>query len=146
MDLPVSSTEHVSERSHRESHLTSGDYSELDAFDLFAKSINIFRSSLTEQQNEILQSCSNVESMVEELEKICRHHKHRSILMVCCQRLQKFSEAFRPYFDVVGIFVSVKPLWFGVFWGSIRLLFQVIFIRFCCKGMLIRNSSLDQTL
>jgi hypothetical protein len=92
---------------------------------LFASSIQLFRSSLNEHQKELFTEPQDVSELFAELKQTSEQHKKSSKLLVCCQRLQRFSAAFEPYFDIVNIFVQVKPDWFGVFWGSIRLIFKV---------------------
>lgn len=63
--------------------------------------------------------------MICELKVLSEQYSHKSRLVACCRKIASFAEAFAPYFEVINIFVQIKPDWIGWFWGSIRLIFQV---------------------
>jgi len=84
--------------------------------------------------------------MLKEISSASLRHKNSSRLYSCCAKIAQFSNAFEPYFDIVNIFVQVKPEYMGVIWGSIRLIFKVITLelhqrikRFYFKQLLIQN-------
>jgi hypothetical protein len=61
----------------------------------------------------------------ESYEACVRQTEETSRLLVCCNKINDFSESFAPYFDMINVFIQAKPEWLSVFWGSIRLIFQV---------------------
>ena len=63
--------------------------------------------------------------MLQELKSVCIEHTETSRLSRCCSKIPKFSNTFAPYFEILNIFVQVKPEYMGIIWGSIRLIFQV---------------------
>lgn len=63
--------------------------------------------------------------MIAEIKLESIHYASHSKLVACCRKIAVFANAFAPYFDVVGVFVQIKPEWAGWFWGSIRLILQV---------------------
>lgn len=62
--------------------------------------------------------------MLVEVQKGSTNYANRSKLAVCCKKIGFFAQAFAPYFDVIGIFVQIKPEWAGWFWGVLRLILQ----------------------
>ena len=66
-----------------------------------------------------------MEDMFLELEQQYSQHKDKNKILRCCERLRRFSAAFEPYFDILNVFIQVKPEWLAIFWGPIRLMLQV---------------------
>jgi hypothetical protein len=63
--------------------------------------------------------------MLKDISSAFLRHKDASRIYSCCSKIAKFSDVFKPYFEVISIFVQVKPEYMGIIWGSIRLIFQV---------------------
>jgi len=96
-----------------------------DLAGLFSASLETFRTALSEEARKEFRDYATAEAMLGELQRVCVKHKERSRLLGCCQRIKCFSDALGPFFDIVGIFVSIKPEWLAGLWGSIRLVFQL---------------------
>jgi hypothetical protein len=88
-------------------------------------SMKDFRDQLTEKDRSLFEEFQDAESMMKAMRLACAKQKETSRLLVCCNKINNFSESFAPYFDIINVFVQAKPEWLSVFWGSIRLIFQV---------------------
>jgi hypothetical protein len=83
-----------------------------------------FRDQLTEKDRSIFEEFQDAESMMKAMRLACAKQKETSRLLVCCNKINNFSESFAPYFDIINVFIQAKPEWLSVFWGSIRLIFS----------------------
>jgi hypothetical protein len=63
--------------------------------------------------------------MMAEVQKGSMNYANRSKFVICCKKIAIFADAFAPYFEVIGVFVQIKPEWAGWFWGILRLILQV---------------------
>jgi len=96
------------------------------ATSLFTKALLTFRESLSEEQRNEFNEFESVDEMFVHLEDAYSKHANGSKLLRCSRKLHSFSQSFVPYFEIVGIFVSVKPEWLATFWGSLRLVLKVL--------------------
>jgi hypothetical protein len=49
-------------------------------------------------------------------------------MTTACRKFEGFVSRFQPYFDVVEIFVQVKPEYMALIWGSLKLIFKVRYL------------------
>ena len=92
---------------------------------LFSTVLDDFRASLPEAGKSSFREYASSHDMLAAVTADCQQYKQSSRLSKCVSKIASFSREFAPFFDVISIFVQVKPDWFGVFWGSVRLIFQV---------------------
>ena len=101
-----------------------------DASVLFTASMSAFRDTLSDSDRASWQQCSTATAMIQELEALCSKHARSNQVTACLKKIKAFSDSFEPFFDIINIFVQVKPEWFGLFWGTIRLIFKVSLLVF----------------
>ena len=97
----------------------------LRAKDIFAQAVESFYSTLPDADRASFQGCANPSTMLQQMSAACSRHQQSSRLYACCSKIARFSRAFEPFYEVVNIFVQVKPDIMALVWGSIRLIFQV---------------------
>lgn len=95
---------------------------------LFADAIGSFRETIAEEKREKFAEFPNSEAMLKEMELACSRHKDKTRLFACYSKVALFSDVFEPYFDVMNVFVQVKPEYMGIIWGVILLIFKVSWI------------------
>ena len=93
--------------------------------------MSAFRDTLSDSDRASWHECENATTMFKELEILISQERQRGRLAKCLNSLKTFSDSFEPFFDIVNVFVQVKPEWFGLFWGSLRLIFKVYLHWFC---------------
>lgn len=49
---------------------------------------------------------------------------HQQLIQIS-QRIALFSDAFAPFFDIVNVFIQIKPDCAAIFWGTLWLIFKV---------------------
>jgi hypothetical protein len=101
---------------------------------LFESSIQEFRNSISEEERKIFCTFDSPTAMLEQIQLSCSNHKEKGRLLFCCKKVTAFSKAFAPYFEIIDIFVQVKPDWLAWFWGSIRLVFKVAYVHLLSKS------------
>ena len=92
---------------------------------LFTATLQEFHSSLPEFARRSFCQYGSSADMLAAVKADCQQHKQFSRLSACTTKIAAFSDTFAPFFDVINIFVQIKPEWLGIFWGSVRLIFQV---------------------
>ena len=84
------------------------------------------QSSMTAGECIAFTQFADMGAMLDDIRALCAEdQKNHLRLLSCSRKLAAFSHAFAPYFDIINIFVQIKPEWLGWFWGSIRLVFKV---------------------
>lgn len=53
------------------------------------------------------------------------NQKDHQRLLKCTEKIGSFSNAFAPFFDILGLLGDVRPHWLGWFWGLLQLVFKV---------------------
>ncbi|KAF4448088.1 nif-like protein [Fusarium austroafricanum] len=92
---------------------------------LFDAALETVRNGLSQDDMKNFKSFQNHQEMLAALKTtLNKFPESRSKLVRCCQRIASFSDAFAPFFDVISVYVSVKPEWAAWFWGSIWLVFK----------------------
>jgi hypothetical protein len=88
--------------------------------------VQSIRSTISEEEQKFFHRIETPNILLEELESLCSsNQKDQRRLLSCCAKFAAFSNSFAPYFDIVALFVRIKPEWLVCFWGSIKLVFQV---------------------
>jgi hypothetical protein len=94
--------------------------------DLFLQARDEFLSSLQPSHQSLFKECTSSQELVKEVESFMgfadKHPRLRRHVLV---KVKKLSDSLQPYFDVLGIIVQSHPEYAAIFYGGIRLLFQV---------------------
>ena len=94
--------------------------------ELFDAALQITRRALSEDDAKRFRKFKDHSEMVRELMVHVRRYTGSSPrLLECAERVASFSNAFAPFFDVVGVLVQAKPEWAAVFWGVLLFVFKV---------------------
>ena len=90
---------------------------------IFATAINNFQHALSQHdQCEFLQF-ENAPAMIRDLEAHCKKLERGKRLLTACKVIDRFSKAWSPFFDIIGIFISSHPEYAAFAWGALRLTF-----------------------
>ncbi|KAF2266654.1 hypothetical protein CC78DRAFT_531460 [Lojkania enalia] len=93
---------------------------------LFDETIEAIQSTLSDDERRTFRHYGDITSMLQDVRNICvSNQKEQQRLLACSRKIAHFSNVFAPYFDIVNIFVQIRPDLLGWFWGSIRLIFKV---------------------
>lgn len=93
---------------------------------LFEETVQSIRSAISEEEQKCFHRIETPNILLEELESLCSsNQRDQRRLLSCCAKFAAFSNSFAPYFDIVALFVRIKPEWLVCFWGSIKLVFQL---------------------
>jgi hypothetical protein len=84
-----------------------------------------FRESLPAKEREILQEFDSPNAMIQELEKHCQLFQKKRKLSAICRKVERFSTAWAPFFQIVNAFVGPSSGLAPLAWGAIRLVFLV---------------------
>jgi hypothetical protein len=85
-----------------------------------------FRGNLPVSDENVFKEYKDAQSMISAIQEQAKNHPiHRSRLTVACRKLHGFTSLLEPYFEIVNIFVQVKPEYAGLVWGSMRMIFYV---------------------
>lgn len=99
----------------------------LDAESIFRNTCSSFRQSLSEYDRGEFRRYENAESLISELQLLAESHPvHKSRLVAFVRKLHSFSRRLEPYFEIVNIYVQVKPDFAAAIWGSLRVLFKLL--------------------
>lgn len=104
------------------------EYEHAGPKEVFEKVFSSFYNSLPNSERKEFDGFPDSQTMLESIRQICQSNPvHSSRLTRFAQKLQNFAVKLNPYFEVVNIFVQTNPLYAGLVWGTIRLVFQVGF-------------------
>ncbi|ORY12258.1 hypothetical protein BCR34DRAFT_306723 [Clohesyomyces aquaticus] len=93
---------------------------------IFEETIEAVQSTLSEDERRFFRHYADSTSMLEDVRAMCAaNQKEHHRLLTCSRKIALFSHAFAPYFDIINIYVQIRPDWLGWFWGSIRLVFKL---------------------
>lgn len=115
--------------SQRDGITGNGDADEAEAEaeaagDMFSRCLTDFRDGLPEETKPSFRHYDSAEAMLADLRRLLVG-KSGSRLMTCCSKVESFSRKLVPYFDVVNVFVQIKPDCIAGFWGSLMLICKV---------------------
>lgn len=110
------------------------------AASVFQSSLEAIRNTLSADDQAAFRTFPNYKVMVAEMKLMSEQFAHKNKLAGYCRKIESFAKAFAPYFEVVNIFVQIKPDWMGWFWGSLRLIFQVTMAHLKAYGFLSLTS------
>jgi hypothetical protein len=97
-----------------------------NAAELFKVACDSFRDNLPVNDKEEFKEYKDAQSMISTIQELANNHPvHRTRLTAACRKLHGFTSKLEPYFDIVNVFVQVKPEYLGLVWGSMRMIFQV---------------------
>lgn len=92
---------------------------------LFNTVASNFRASLSLKQQKIFQPFQTPTLMVQEIKKDVETYQNKRKLGMLCRKIEKFSTAWAPFFEITGIFVQSNPEYAALAWGAVRLVFLV---------------------
>lgn len=84
-------------------------------------------NELSEDDRVAFQALDTAEDMVGSIEQYIEHlnSQRTSRLLGACKKISQFGKAIEPFFKIIDIFISSHPDWAAIFWGAIRMVFQV---------------------
>ncbi|KAK1768102.1 hypothetical protein QBC33DRAFT_585007 [Phialemonium atrogriseum] len=93
---------------------------------IFNDAVGSFTATLPEAERKHFDEHRNAQSMISSIEAIASGHPiHRNRLAVVSRKFQLLADHLQPYFDVVEIFVQVKPEYMALIWGSMKMIFKL---------------------
>lgn len=101
--------------------------------EIFHEAFTLFLNSLSDKDKTDFQIYSNPEAMNIDIRRQIEginNNIRKSRLESCASRCRNLAQRIKPYFEVVDTFVSVKPEYLGLVWGTIKLVFKVRYSRF----------------
>ncbi|KAL3473036.1 hypothetical protein BJX99DRAFT_261719 [Aspergillus californicus] len=96
--------------------------------DVFQEAVRLFQASLPDEVKSQLQEYATVEAMNVSIRKQIEEitdELQKSRLYKCFNKFRDLGLLMNPYFQIVDIFVQTNPRYLGLFWGSLRLIFQL---------------------
>ncbi|KAI0182629.1 hypothetical protein EV127DRAFT_449110 [Xylaria flabelliformis] len=93
---------------------------------LFDDALGKLRSALSDADKAHIKDFRNHKDMIASVRKASSHFagNQRGLIRIA-ERIAAFSDAFAPFFDVVNVYVQIKPEWAAVFWGTLWLIFKL---------------------
>ena len=93
---------------------------------VFATAAKRFYDELPEEDKRQFQAFEDPRQMIASVEQHIKslNSGRTSRLLDAYQKIEKFSLAMKPFFEITNIFVSSHPDWAAIAWGAIRLVFQ----------------------
>ncbi|KAI0545461.1 hypothetical protein F4679DRAFT_561029 [Xylaria curta] len=99
---------------------------EITTTKLFNNALGKLRSALSDADKAHIKDFRNHEDMIASVRKASSHFAgNQRRLIRIADRIATFSDAFAPFFDVVNVYVQIKPEWAAVFWGTLWLIFKL---------------------
>ena len=95
--------------------------------DLFLKARDDFLKALQPSNRSLFTECASAEDLLRELESTVAKFSHENsrVRKLIFGSIMKLSDSIKPYFDVLNI-LSQCSEYAAVFWGVLRLIFQVV--------------------
>ncbi|KAL6880723.1 hypothetical protein J3F83DRAFT_39 [Trichoderma novae-zelandiae] len=92
---------------------------------LFDVALHTVRNGLSEADKRHFRRFADHREMLADIRRnICRYTGN-SRLRRCAEKVASFANGFAPFFDVIGVFVQVKPEYAAVLWGTIWFIFKI---------------------
>lgn len=94
---------------------------------VFDEARDSFIASLSKKERMLFAPCSSAEDLLDGIKKlhVIQKQSQNWKIGACLKRICAFSDALKPYFEVVTIFVSSNPQYTALLWGALRLILQV---------------------
>ncbi|KAI8953936.1 hypothetical protein F4801DRAFT_587874 [Xylaria longipes] len=93
---------------------------------LFDDALRKLRDALSDADKAHIKDFRDHKDMIASVRKASSYFAgNQRGLMRIAQRITAFSDAFAPFFDVVNVYVQIKPEWAAVFWGTLWLIFKL---------------------
>jgi hypothetical protein len=97
----------------------------LTAQDIFIEVTTRFRVSLAPNEQKVFRTFESPKLMVEEMRKDVKRYQNSRKLSLLCKKIEKFSTAWAPFFEIIGILIQSNPEFAAIAWGAVRLVFLV---------------------
>ena len=93
---------------------------------MFTTAAKRFYDELPEEDKRQFQAFEDPRQMIASVEQHIEslNSGRTSRLLEACKKIEQFSLAMHPFFEITNIFVSSHPDWAAIAWGAIRLVFQ----------------------
>lgn len=102
---------------------------------MFEEALQSFLDNIPPTERQNFQDFQDAQSMITSIESIAKAHPvHRGRLTSACRKFESLVQRIRPYFDVVDIFVQVKPECMALIWGSMKMVFKVCLISWSLRN------------
>ena len=98
-----------------------------DPVHVFDEARDTFIASLSKRERILFAPCSSADDLLDGIKKlhVIQKQSHNRKISVCLKRIRGFSDALKPYFEVLTILVSSNPQYAALIWGALRLTLQV---------------------
>ncbi|KAL7806919.1 hypothetical protein V8C26DRAFT_334823 [Trichoderma gracile] len=92
---------------------------------LFEVALHAVRDGLSEADKRHFKRFANHHEMMADIRHNVCKYTGNSRLRRCAEKVASFANGFAPFFDVIGVFVQVKPEYAAVLWGTILFIFKI---------------------
>ena len=82
--------------------------------------------SLGDDERAIVAKCASANTLLKTVREKLEGDYVEDRWMRICKRIKTVSENLKPFFDVVNIFVQTNSEYSALVWGTLRLIFLVI--------------------
>ena len=97
-----------------------------DATEIFQMACKSFRDDLPVASRVDFKEYLDAQTMIDDIHALANEHPvHKSKLTVVVHKIHQFAKSLEPYFEIVNIFVQVRPDYMGLIWGSLMTIFKV---------------------
>lgn len=100
-------------------------YRQHEAEEIFYQVITTFRDTLGRNEVEQFQEFNTSFEMLRDLQANCTVVPNHRKLSSLQRKIEQFTAAWEPFFEIVTIFEPTHPEWTALAWGAIRLVFLV---------------------
>ncbi|RAH45301.1 uncharacterized protein BO95DRAFT_514793 [Aspergillus brunneoviolaceus CBS 621.78] len=96
--------------------------------EVFRNAYSVFLNTIPENERPIIEGYSDLDEMSVAIHRCLANmcdEKQKSRLERFAQGCRKVASYMKPYFSIIETWVSVKPEYLGLVWGTIKLIFQL---------------------
>ncbi|KAH0559610.1 hypothetical protein GP486_003875 [Trichoglossum hirsutum] len=94
-----------------------------EANDVFDNVITGFRDSLSPKEKEMFKWFNSSEEMLSDLQSRCKNVQNDHTLSSLCRKIERLAAVWKPFFEIITIFVRNPSEFAGLAWGAIHLVF-----------------------
>lgn len=118
------------------------DAPETPSLEVFLDTQKRLLATLSDEEKTALPTCQSSTQLLAEIRKFgvfsSTHHERR--LLHSLEKVQKFTELLKPYFDAIGIIVQSHPEIAGIIWGIMRgVLLVTLLYQNVLRGIIFAN-------
>ncbi|KAI4867277.1 hypothetical protein F4820DRAFT_468079 [Hypoxylon rubiginosum] len=107
-------------------HIDESEQTPVEVSKIFKDALEFFIGNLSQPEKKYFSEHEDAQSVIVAIKAITEKHPvHRSRLTAACRKFQHLVSRLQPYFDVVEVFVQVKPEYMALIWGSLKMIFKL---------------------